>query len=438
MMSKEVSQKDATSRGNEGKQGISKRPDESKGAGTISRMPDAGMLQSMEDRFFLKELKNFPRTVTDSVESPCFIVSEGLVKRNLDILASVKERTGAKILLALKAFAMHSTFPLISKYLDGVCASGPIEAQLGYEKFGKEVETFAPAYSVEDMKKVIRYSDKIIFNSIAQMKKYRGMISKSAKKIEVGLRVNPGYSEVETDLYNPALPGSRLGMQPDDLEGEDLGGVDGLHFHALCEQNSDVLVRVLKSFERLYGKYIPDMKWVNFGGGHHITRSDYDMELLVKTINDFKKRYGVQVYLEPGEAAVLNAGVLVATVLDIVHNGIDIAILDTSAEAHMPDVLAAPYRPYIIGAGKPGEQKYTYRLGGVTCLAGDVIDDYSFAHRLKPGDRIVFLNMALYSMVKTTTFNGVKLPSIALYNPDTGKVKVVKSFGYEAYRDRLS
>jgi carboxynorspermidine decarboxylase len=392
----------------------------------------------MERRFFLDELKNFPTAVTDNIESPCFIVNDGLLKRNLDILYSVKKRTGAKIFLALKAFAMYSTFPLIRRYLDGVSASGPIEARLGYEEFGKEVHTFATAYSDEDMKDVMKYSSTIIFNSVAQLRKYRGVVSKSEKRIDIGLRVNPGYSEVEVELYNPARPGSRLGVGPQDIDGADLEGVDGLHFHALCEQNADVLVRVLKSFEKLYGKYIPRMKWVNFGGGHHITRSDYDVDLLVRTINDFKKRYGVQVYLEPGEAVALNTGALVATVLDVVHNKVDNAILDTSAEAHMPDVLAMPYRPNIIGAGKPGEQRYTYRLGGVTCLAGDIIGDYSFAHPLKPGDRLVFLDMAHYSMVKTTTFNGIKLPSIALYSPDTKKVRIVKRFGYETYRDRLS
>jgi carboxynorspermidine decarboxylase len=392
----------------------------------------------MAENFYLEALKDFPKRITDRVESPCFLVSDGALRRNLEILASVKERTDAKILLALKAFAMHSTFPLISRYLDGVCASGAIEAQLGYEKFGKEVETFSPAYSDRDIKSVIRYSDKIIFNSIAQFKKYRGMVSKSSRKIEIGLRVNPGHSEVKIDLYNPALKNSRLGVLPEALAGEDLSGVDGLHFHALCEENADVLVRVLRSFERLYGKYIKEMKWVNFGGGHHITRNDYDRDLLVRTINSFKKRHGVQVYLEPGEAVALNAGVLVSTVLDIVDNGMRIAILDTSAEAHMPDVLAAPYRPNIIGAGKPGEQKHTYRLGGQTCLAGDVIGDYSFPKSLKVGDRLVFLDMAHYSMVKTTMFNGIRHPSIAIYKKGTGKVDIVRRFGYADYRDRLS
>lgn len=394
-------------------------------------------MSAMENRFYIEELKNFPKKVTDAIESPCFIVSERLLRKNLEILDSVRKRTGAKVFLSLKAFAMYSTFPLMKKYLDGISASGPIEAQLGYEEFGKEVLTFAPAYSDRDIKEVMKYSNEITFNSIAQWKKYRNVITKSKKKIDIGLRVNPGYSEVETQLYNTVLPGSRLGMRLGDLKGEDLKGVDGLHFHALCEENADVLVRVLKYFERSYAEYIPKMKWINFGGGHHITRKDYNVDLLVKTINSFEKKYGVQVYLEPGEAVALNAGVLVATVLDIVQNEMSIAILDTSAEAHMPDVLAGPYRPNIIGAGKPGEQRYTYRLGGLTCLAGDVIGDYSFAKPLKPGDRIVFLDMAHYSMVKTTTFNGIKHPSIALYNPTTGKVKIVKRFGYETYKDRL-
>ncbi len=393
----------------------------------------------MAKKFYLDELDNFPESVTGRIESPCFLVSEGLLKKNLEALSNVKRMTGAKVFLALKGFAMFSTFPMIRRYLDGVCASGPIEARLGHDEFRKEVHTYAPAFSDEDMRKTIRYSDTIIFNSIAQWKKYRGMIARSGKGIEVGLRVNPGYSEVETDLYNPALPGSRLGMQPEELRGEDLRGVDGLHFHALCEQNADTLVRVLRSFERLYGEHIPRMKWVNFGGGHHITRKDYDVDLLAKTINGFKKKYGVQVHIEPGEAVALNAGVLVATVLDVVRNKkVDNAILDTSAEAHMPDVLAMPYRPNIIGAGRPGEQRHTYRLGGLTCLAGDVIGDYSFAKPLRPGDRLVFLDMAHYSMVKTTTFNGIRHPSIALYDPERNRVRVVRRFGYADYRNRLS
>lgn len=386
---------------------------------------------------YSEDLKYFPKKMTDVVESPCFVVSEDKLKDNLRILASVKKRTGAKIFLALKAFAMYSTFPLIRKYLDGVSASGPIEARLGFEEFGKGVHTYAPAYSERDMKEVMKYSDTIIFNSIAQWKKYRKMIRAGKKRIEIGLRVNPGYSDISNKLYNPTVKGSRLGVQPRDLEGEDLTGIDGLHFHALFEQNSDSLANVLKSFEALYGKYIKKMKWINFGGGHHITRKDYDVNRLVRIVNDFKRRYRVKVYLEPGEAVALNAGVLVATVLDVINNVMDIAILDVSAEAHMPDVLAGPYRPNIVGASMPHEQRYTYRLGGLTCLAGDVIGDYSFAKPLLPGDRLVFLDMAHYSMVKTTTFNGVRHPSIALYNSKTGKVRIIRRFGYETYKSKL-
>ncbi len=379
----------------------------------------------------------FPRRVVEGVESPCFIVSEPALRRNLDILAAVKRRTGAKVLLALKAFAMPSTFPLLRRYLDGVCASGPLEARLGREEFGREVHTFSPAYSDADMRQVIRYSDRIIFNSIAQWKRHRRAISRSGRAIEVGLRVNPGRTTARPPLYNPTLPGSRLGVQARDLAGEDLEGIDGLHFHALCEQGAEELAAVLASFERRYDRYLGRMEWVNLGGGHHITRKGYDVELLASTINAFREGHsGIEVVLEPGEAVALNAGVLVATVLDVVHNGLDIAILDTSAEAHMPDVLAAPYRPAVAGAGKPGEKRYTYRLGGLTCLAGDVIGDYSFDARLRPGDRLAFLDMAHYSMVKTTTFNGLRLPSIALYANDRS-VRIVRRFGYEAYAERL-
>ncbi|HJX30799.1 MAG TPA: carboxynorspermidine decarboxylase [Thermodesulfobacteriota bacterium] len=384
-------------------------------------------------------LRDFPKGITDRVETPCYLINEGLVKKNCEILDSVQLRTGAKILLALKAFALWSTFPLIRKYLHGVCASGPIEARLGREEFGREVHTCAPAYSGAGIDDVINYSDHIIFNSIYQWKKYRDRIKISSRAIEIGLRVNPGHSEVAVPLYNPCIPGSRFGIKPEDIEGEDLAGIDGLHFHALCEQNADVLGRVLASFEQHFARYIPRMKWVNFGGGHHITRIDYDLDTLCTTITDFRKRHnGIAVYLEPGEAVVLNSGVLVATVLDIVENDMAIAILDTSAEAHMPDVLAMPYRPNIIGAGNPGELPHTYRLGGITCLAGDVIGDYSFAESLKRGDRLVFLDMALYSFVKNTTFNGIRLPSLILYNPDNNSVRVVRRFGYADYKNRLS
>ena len=382
---------------------------------------------------------DFPPRFTDQVETPCYLISEEVIERNCTLLGSVQQRTGARILLALKAFALPALFPLIRQTLHGVCASGPIEARMGREEFGREVHTYAPAYTDVQMERVIRYSDHILFNSLAQWRKHRDRILATDRKIEVGLRVNPGHSEVAVDLYNPCLPGSRFGLTSADLEGADLTGIAGLHFHALCEQNADVLERVLASFERLYGKYIPRMRWVNFGGGHHITRNDYDVDLLCSLITSFRKRYhDIPVYLEPGEAVVLNGGVFVTSVLDIIDNGMQIAIVDCSAETHTPDVLAMPYRPEIIGAEETGVLPYTYRLGGISCLAGDVIGDYSFAEPLQPGDRLVLLDMALYSFVKNTTFNGVELPALITFNRASDTISVVKRFGYEDYKNRLS
>jgi len=368
------------------------------------------------------------------VKTPVYVVDEVLLERNLQILDSVQQRTGAKILLALKGFAMWSTFPLVRQYLHGVCASGPIEARLGREEFGKEVHTCAPAYSDEDMREVIRYSDHVVFNSFAQFERFRPIIPRDKS---LGLRVNPEYAEVKVDLYNPCAPCSRLGVTLRNFEGRSLEGLSGLHFHAMCEQGSDTLQRVVEVFEAKFGKYLAGMRWLNLGGGHHITREDYDVDLLCRIVTRLRDTYKVQVYLEPGEAIALNAGVLVASVLDIVDNQMQVAILDTSAETHMPDVLAMPYRPNIIGAGTPGEKKYTYRLGGLTCLAGDVIGDYSFDEPLAIGTKLVFLDMAHYSMVKTTTFCGVRLPDIAVWTRDN-QVKVVRQFRYEDYRNRLS
>jgi carboxynorspermidine decarboxylase len=380
------------------------------------------------------DTKRFEQLNLKKVETPVYIVDETYLERNLKILKSVKDRTDCKILLALKGFAMHSTFPQVRKYLDGICASSPHEARLGKEKFGKEVHTYGPAYSEKDIADLLKYSDTIVFNSFSQWNKYKSRVQ---GKVETGLRVNPGYAEVENPLYNPCTLNSRLGIPYKNFVGKSLEGIDGLHFHAMCEQNSDVLERILRRFEEKFSRYFTEMKWINFGGGHHITRPDYDVDLLCKLVNDFKEEYGVQVYLEPGEAIALHTGVLVASVQDIMNNGMDIAILDTSAETHMPDVLAMPYRPGIIGAGKPRQYKYTYRLGGQTCLAGDVIGDYSFKKKLKQGDKLVFLDMAHYTMVKTTTFNGVKLPDIAL-NRKKGGLKVVRKFGYSDYKNRLS
>jgi carboxynorspermidine decarboxylase len=386
-----------------------------------------------------KALADFPSGITGRLETPCYLVSEEVIERNCATLDAVQQRTGAKILLALKAFALPALFPLIRKTLHGVCASGPIEARMGREEFGREVHTYAPAYTEAQMERVILYSDHILFNSLGQWRRHRDRVMAANHEIEVGMRVNPGHSEVETDLYNPCLPGSRFGLQPEDLEGADLTGIDGLHFHALCEQNAEVLERVLAHFERHFSQYLSRMRWVNFGGGHHITREGYDLDLLCSLITSFRKRHhAIPVYLEPGEAVVLNAGVFVTTVLDIIENGMHIAIVDCSAETHMPDVLAMPYRPEIIGAELPAILPYTYRLGGISCLAGDVIGDYSFANPLQPGDRLVLLDMALYSFVKNTTFNGVELPLLATFNRTAGTVSVVRRFGYEDYKNRLS
>ncbi|HWJ78994.1 MAG TPA: carboxynorspermidine decarboxylase [Niallia sp.] len=371
------------------------------------------------------------------VPSPSYIVDERLLTKNLEVLKSVQERTGAKILLALKGFSMHSTFPLVGNYLAGVTSSSLFEARLGFEKMGKEVHVYAPAYMESEFDELLQYTDHIVFNSFHQLNKFKDKVKNAGKEIEVGLRINPEYSEIETQLYNPCAPYSRFGVTVDNFKPEELEGVDGLHFHTMCEQNSDTLKRTIKVVDEKFGEYIKKMKWINFGGGHHITRPDYDIETLIESILFIKEKYNVEVYLEPGEAIALNTGYLVSTVLDIVHNGMDIAILDTSATCHMPDVLEMPYRPNIIGAEMPGEQAYTYRLGGMTCLAGDVIGDYSFKEPLKPGDKVVFCDMAHYTMVKNHMFNGVNLPSIASYNEEEG-IKVIRQFVFEDYSNRLS
>ena len=377
-----------------------------------------------------------PQVDLTKLPSPCYIVDEVLLEKNLQILADIQKRTGCKILLALKGFAMFSTFPLVKKYLNGICASSFNEARLGKEEFGKEVHVFAPAYTDEEFPQLLKISDHIVFNSFAQLNKFKPLIKKS--NVEIGLRLNPEYSEIKVDLYNPSGKFSRLGITLDNLKGQDISGVSGLHFHTLCEQNSDTLERVLAVFEKKFEPWIRKVKWVNFGGGHHITRPDYNIDKLCSLIIKFKEKYKVDVYLEPGEAIALNTGFLIATVMDIVHNGMDIAILDTSAEAHMPDVLAMPYKPKIIGAENEKIYDYTYRLGGLTCLAGDIIGDYSFKKPLQVGDKLIFTDMAHYSMVKNTTFNGIPLPSIIIFNSKTGKIRIVKKFGYEDYRNRLS
>ena len=386
------------------------------------------------------ENSNFKTPIDISnVKTPCYIVDKRLLKKNLEILKSVTDRTGCKILLAQKAFSMFSVYPEIAEYLDGTTASGICEARLGYEEmgkpFGKETHIFSPAYPEQDFEYITEICDHMVFNSFHQWKKYRDKLK--GKNIECGIRINPEYSEIDHDIYNPCFTGSRLGTRFCDFEENELDGISGLHFHTMCEQNSDTLKRTIKVVDEKFGKYLKNMKWINFGGGHHIARDDYDIETLIECIMFFKDKYGIQVYLEPGEAVALNAGYLVSEVLDTLENGMHIAILDASASCHMPDVLEMPYRPNIIDSGMPQEKKYTYRLGGNTCLAGDITGDYSFDEPLEAGDKLVFCDMAIYSMVKNNTFNGMNLPSIMLYSDEKG-LELIKEFGYQDFKGRLS
>jgi len=366
--------------------------------------------------------------------SPIYICEETLLEKNLKLLKKVQDEAKVKILLALKGFALYSTFDLCKKYLHGCCASGLNEAILAKEKFGLEVHTYSPAFKPNEFEQITQISNHIVFNSLNQLNLYKDKIKPYNS---IGLRINPQVSTVEVDLYNPCGAYSRLGIKANDLK--DLPNiVDGLHFHALCEQNVDALQLVLTQFEKDFGKFLPKLKWVNFGGGHHITRDDYDIKGLIDLLKAFKTKYPhLQIYLEPGEAVGWQTGYLEATVLDIVHNGIDIAILDTSAECHMPDTLAMPYKAKIKGASSnPNEKKYKYRLGGNTCLAGDIMGDYSFDKPLKIGDKIIFEDMIHYTMVKTTTFNGINLPSIAIKRLN-GKIDIIKNFDYKSYIERL-
>lgn len=379
------------------------------------------------------DIKNLP--------TPCYLVDEELLIKNLSVLKEVRERTGCKILLAQKCFSMFSVYPLISEYLDGTTASGLHEARLGFEEmgkpFGKETHIFAPAFKDSEMEEILSVSDHIVFNSFSQWEKHKAKVKSFPKNIQCGLRINPEYSEQEHGIYDPCAVGSRLGITRKNFREDLLDGIDGLHFHTLCEQNSDALEHTLTAVEEKFGEFLPRMKWLNFGGGHHITRDDYDVERLIRCITRIQEKYGVQVYLEPGEAVALNAGFLVSEVMDIVENGMKIAILDTSAACHMPDVLEMPYRPNIVGSGLPEEYAHTYRFGGPTCLAGDIIGDYSFKEPLNVGARLVFCDMAIYSMVKNNTFNGMKLPDILLRTKDGG-IKTIKQFGYEDFKNRLS
>lgn len=370
------------------------------------------------------------------LKTPCYVTDENLLLHNLKILDHVRKETGCKILLAQKAFSMYSVYPLLSKFLDGTTASGLFEAKLGREEFIGEVHVFSPAYKQAEMEQLLKISDHIVFNSFRQWAKYRNLVKGCDRDISCGIRVNPEYSEIETEIYNPCAENSRLGITKDQFDESMLDGIDGLHFHTMCEQGAETLKRTLPYFEEKFGKYLYGMKWVNFGGGHHITRDDYNVDLLIECIKYISVKYNVQVYLEPGEAVALNAGFLVTEVLDVGKNGMNLAIVDTSAACHMPDVLEMPYRPLIIDSGQAGEKPYTYRLGGPTCLAGDIIGDYSFDKPLKEGDRLVFTDMAIYSMVKNNTFNGMPLPSIYLHTLD-GELKLIKEFGYDDFKKRL-
>lgn len=371
-----------------------------------------------------------------SLPTPCYVIDEKALIKNLETLQYVEQQTGCHVLLAQKAFSAYHTYPLISKYISGTTASGLFEAKLAYEEMpDKQIHVYSPAFTDSDFDELLTMCDHIVFNSFSQWKHFHEKALQHPE-IEFGLRINPEYSEIETDIYNPCFTNSRLGITLANFEEDELEGISGLHFHTMCEQNSDTLERTLAIVEQRFGKYFRKMKWINFGGGHHVTRPDYDVEKLINCINNIKNKYSVQVYIEPGEAVALNAGWLVTSVLDIIKNNMDIAIVDTSAACHMPDVLEMPYRPTIIGSKEKNVLPYTYRLGAPTCLAGDVIGDYSFDKPLHIGDKLIFTDMAIYSMVKNNTFNGMPLPSIYILR-ENGKTQLLKKFDYSDFKRRL-
>lgn len=371
------------------------------------------------------------------LETPCYLMDHAAFHRNGRILKHVHEETGAKILLAQKAFACFNLYPTLRNYLAGTTASGIHEARLGAEEFGGEVHVFSPAYTPKEITDLLKIADHIVFNSLSQWTRYREEVLAAERPVSAGLRINPEYAESVAEIYNPCAFGSRFGVLAKDLTEDDLLGIDGLHFHTLCEQGSDALERTLEHVIAKFGSYLERMKWLNFGGGHLITTEGYDVPRLIRVIREVQARYPhLQIYLEPGEAISTGTGVLVGSVIDLVTNGIDIAVLDVSATAHMPDVLEMPYRPDVENAGTPGEKAHTYRLGAPTCLSGDVIGDFSFDKPLEVGDHVVFQDMAHYTMVKNTTFNGVRLPSIAILQED-GHIEMVRQFDYADYKMRL-
>ena len=372
------------------------------------------------------------RTEWDAVPTPSYLVYEELLEKNLKILAEVAEDTGAKVLLAQKCFSMYHYYPLIGRYLSGTTASGIYEARLSQEEMGKENHVFKPAYEEDEIPRLAAICDHIVFNSFAQWERFGA--AACAAGASCGIRINPERSTQEHAIYDPCAPNSRLGVKIADFRVDLLEGLDGLHFHTLCEQGADALAATLEAVEEKFGKYLHGMKWLNFGGGHHITRADYDIPLLKRLIRHVQETYDVAVYLEPGEAVALNAGFLVAEVLDVQTDGN--VILNTSAACHMPDVIEMPYRPPVIGAGEAGEKAHTYTLAGPTCLAGDRIGTYSFDTPLVVGDRVAFGDMAIYTMVKNNTFNGMPLPNIVAVSP-SGEWEIVREFGYDDFKMRL-
>lgn len=383
----------------------------------------------------------FTKFNPNRVPSPCFVIDKAAVERNLQILHRVQQESGAKVLAALKAFSCWSLAPLIGKYVSGTCASGLHEARLGFEEFGGEVHCYSAAYKESDLKEILKIADHVLFNSFSQWERFKPLAlaaQKARPQLQFGLRINPEHSEGDVPIYDPCAPCSRMGIPLSQFRDDLLEGISGLHFHTLCQQDVPPLARTVKAVEEKFGQWLPQMSWVNFGGGHHISREDYQVDELIQLVKDFSSRYEVQVYLEPGEAVAIHSGVLVAEVLDLTWNTMPQAILDTSATCHMPDVLEMPYRADVLDAGLPDEKAYTYRLGGMTCLAGDVIGDYSFEQPLAVGQRLMFDDMAHYTMVKTTTFNGINLPAIAIWDSRTDELSVVREFGYEDFKGRLS
>lgn len=384
---------------------------------------------------------NFNKFDPARVPSPCFVIDKAAIEYNLDILHRVQVESGAKILAALKAFSCWSLAPLFHQAVSGTCASGLHEARLGREEYSGEVHCYSAAYKEADLIKILAIADHVVFNSFSQWQRFKSLAmtaKKTRPQLQFGIRINPEHSESDVPIYDPCAPCSRMGVPLSEFKPELLDGISGLHFHTLCQQDLPPLQRTLAAVEEKFGDYLAQMTWINFGGGHHITRADYQVDELIQLLKNFSKKYEVQIYLEPGEAVAIHSGVLVAEVLDVTWNGMPQAILDTSATCHMPDVLEMPYRADILGAGQPGELAHTYRLGGMTCLSGDVIGDYSFAEPLDIGQRVMFDDMAHYTMVKTTTFNGINLPAIALWDSRSDDLQLLREFGYDDFKQRLS